>query len=468
MSYYILTAQELEIKGLKVKVNEKNGRFHLTQTLISSNQKNFQEIPLLNELKKNKVKFNSYTLIRINKKDYIFGKNKKTWTAKGLTNGVLTFGVKIKDIVIRQKLSFIRPQFIGSNKSLFISYEIINISKKNAEVGLKIILDIPFYQKKNIHFHMPGISFVKNEMSIKNKKSYIWYTFLTKSDEPISVKSEIGGTGFRAPDELVFAAMKKLKKTKWKIPYKNGSSFSKNPGVAVIFYVKKLEPGESDLIGFTYGPTEVQSHSVGNLTINSFGNLSLTKNKPLWIILDFINSGRPVLNEFTLNLNHSAAIVQATNYTMLKSLPGQYLYDEVNFDIKDINLEKDKSRIIGIPFLLKGRFTKRILPFDIKIKWSMLGKEYFTFFTNYINYPITLPTTQDSADLTEIMDFKPLISKDDKKKILNLYQESKKTTTLLKRLIQKKILYADDLKNIIMIILAQKKRKEEFKKLLSN
>ncbi|HHZ03033.1 MAG TPA: hypothetical protein GX396_08910 [Tissierellia bacterium] len=167
----------------------------------------------------------SYTSVRIDGQDYIFGNDYGFLDKKGHyvtepyvdynTNSIISEW-SIDDVVVIQRLTLTTDPKLSTIGSVYISYDIINKSKDPKNVGLRMLLDTKVGTVDSPALTVPGGGFIYKEKEyVGDEIPSLWYAYEQYITPQVIALGAVSGEGLSKPDKLQFAAWGDVSQTKW-------------------------------------------------------------------------------------------------------------------------------------------------------------------------------------------------------------------------------------------------------------
>ncbi|MCX7882984.1 MAG: hypothetical protein N2314_07160 [Brevinematales bacterium] len=244
--------------------------------------------------------------IRINNEDIIFGSEKGHYEQrpKLISNGISTRW-SVRGITIEQTLSFAPNPVTGISNHVRISYKLLNATKKNMSVGLRLLLDIYLRESGVSSFEIPGKGKITKETDFYRESiPEYWYT--TSQDKSVMVRGSLKGIELTPPSRVVFASWNKLYDNLWDISLNTSQSLqpsSQYSGAVGLYYDPvTLAPNQSLFITSLYGIHSEESFSTNDIS------LSLTfpeevKAPPVPISAEVAYNGKVSLDSLSISLS---------------------------------------------------------------------------------------------------------------------------------------------------------------------
>jgi len=296
----------LSIKNniIELLVNRADGRFAVKTAEGSPERTEDENAPLL-YLKD--IPETTFTTIRIDGKDYIFGNsysgNKTSTTIEGM-NSISTW--KVGDIAVTQKLELTDNMNSSDVGNVKISYSITNTGTQSKSVGTRVLLDMMLGSNDGCSISLDGKSDVAYETKAAGEDIPVYWRCTDASDNPKVVSyGFIKGWGNTEPDRMIIAHWSALSTTKWDYtinPERNiGSSLndykSADSAAALYWEPKTLEPDKTIQVETYYGIGNINESTDGstfNLNVLAPAKLSIEgdtyKDNPFEIMMELDNS----------------------------------------------------------------------------------------------------------------------------------------------------------------------------------
>ncbi len=216
---------QLQNEYIKVMGDQKTARFAIKTTGGDPELKTDQDAFLLYY---DDIDYpSSYTTIRIDGKDYIFGSRSGRVIRKLFNRGSYLVSAWGKDDVsISQRLRFVKGVTTGNVDTIEVSYRVWNKDVLGHSVGVRIVFDTYLGREDGAPFRVPGVGPILTEkkFSGRNVPKY-WYSY----DDLINPSVRAQGTLYVGksprPDKLVFASFSRFNDYLWDFPIEEGNSF---------------------------------------------------------------------------------------------------------------------------------------------------------------------------------------------------------------------------------------------------
>ncbi len=292
----------VENKYIKVYMNnsaEETGRFAVDVTGGDYERSDDDNKPLIYGRPK---PWTSFTTIRIDGADYVFGKETSKRAGAGLPGGTILEGPRLADdrltmkcqygaIVVEQTLDITRSPSTGALDTARIRYSLTNQGTAPAELGLRALLDTMVGDNDGAPFRL-GNQEVTTDRSIDGKDCPdYWQAFDSLSKPAVIAQGTLRGGGVTTPDRIVFTNWGKAADNPWEIPLTAGADFTRegedelDSALAMYWLPRTVKPGEQLNIVIDYG--------LGGITFSP-GNTYLGISAPAEVV-DSITAPRSYL-----------------------------------------------------------------------------------------------------------------------------------------------------------------------------
>lgn len=220
----------------------------------------------------NKLPPTTIATIRINNENILFGSEKGNYEQRPqiTSNGISTIW-SVRGITIEQTLSLAPNPVTGLSNQVRISYKLVNTTKKNASVGLRLLLDIYLKESGVASFDIPGRGRITKETSFYQESiPEYWYT--SSKDGSLKVRGSLKGLEITTPSRVTFASWNKLYDNLWDVTLNTSQSLqpsSQYSGAVALYYDPiTLAPEQSLLITSLYGIHSEESFSTNDLSLS--------------------------------------------------------------------------------------------------------------------------------------------------------------------------------------------------------
>lgn len=268
----------------------------------------------------------SYTTIRIDGKNYVFGGQTKKRAGKKANYGVLVQAPQIKknriitkykydQILVTQILSFVKSTTTGLADTAQIRYRITNQGEKPKKVGTRIMIDTMLGENDGAPFRIKNKAITFDKLYSKEKTPSFWQAFDTLNNPKVTAQGTIKGSGLTPPNRVYFADWGSLADGTWEFDFNPGQEFMRkgefelDSAMALFWQPQKLSPGETEDYVTNYG--------LGGITVVP-GLLSLGVTSPAEIIMD-----KPDKKAQIVAYVQNTAEIKAENVKIKLELPEQ-------------------------------------------------------------------------------------------------------------------------------------------------
>lgn len=235
--------------------------------------------------------WSSYTTIRIDGTDYVFGGPTQTRAGFDLPSGEHISGperrgnaiytiYQIGDIEVTQVLSFARTSTTGLEDALQIQYFLKNKGSAAHSVGVRLLLDTKLGEEDGAPIRL-GNRVITTETTLRgNLIPDFWQAFDNLQEPRVIAQGTLRGGSLTPPSEVLIANWGTLADKSWKVSVDPTAGFIRKgedePDTAfALFWEGSLAPGETRQYCTQYG--------LGGVTI-SRGRLSLGVTSPREVI----------------------------------------------------------------------------------------------------------------------------------------------------------------------------------------
>lgn len=325
---------------IRVTADKQTGRF-ITETLSGLPNKSaddYQDLLYGNRFEGPET---SYTSVRIDGEDYIYGNNYGFLGLEGHytsvpyvdldTNSIISEW-SIKDIVITQRLSLMNNPKLSSIGNVYATYDIVNKGTQSKSVGIRMLLDTKIGSVDSPVLTVPGDGFIYKEKEyVGDEIPSMWYALEKYVTPQVIAMGAVSGEGLSKPDKLQFAAWGDVSQTKWDYtvdPTKqiikvtvDGQPYDEENGIypdnATIDYAVKdscavmywnpveLEAGETTSIDTAYGvgDASIKDNDPGyRISLQGTDKLNMKADKSGYTI-DYVNAEFNIDNNFDTSKN---------------------------------------------------------------------------------------------------------------------------------------------------------------------
>jgi hypothetical protein len=265
-------------KYVKVFINDsqnETGRFAIDVTEGDPGRTDDDHKPLIYGHPK---PWTSYTTIRINNENYVFGKATTKRPGNKLPGGEIieppavvenriTMKCKYGAVVVEQILEITQSPTTGAPDTARIKYIIQNSGEAPAEIGLRTVLDTLVGANDGAPFRM-GTQEITEECGMESKDyPDFWQAFDSLDQPSVIAQGTLKGGDVTPPDKIVFTNWGKSADYPWEIPIEPGVKFIRagedelDSTVTMFWLPRVIDPGSRRVItlycglgGVTFSP----------------------------------------------------------------------------------------------------------------------------------------------------------------------------------------------------------------------
>ena len=282
-------AKVIEIKNEFIKIIVNKGPFDLGRFSIETTKGDPKNITDDNELLiyGRPIPWTSYTTIKIDNKNYIFGgKSKKTERRVGIKanygnvimqkkydNEIITI-TEFGKIQVTQRLSFLRNPITKVKDTAIINYSILNNDTITHNIGIRIMLDTKLGKNDGTPFRI-GEKTITSELRLEKKElADYWLTFDNLNTPNVIAQGTLYSKKHKIswPDYLIISNWGTLVDFPWSFKYQQGRSFirtgetEKDTALALYWNPIKVPPNTKRTVNTLYGLGEL-SLSPGDMSL---------------------------------------------------------------------------------------------------------------------------------------------------------------------------------------------------------
>jgi hypothetical protein len=295
------------------------------------------------------VPWTSFTTLRIDGKDYVFGGPTQRRAGQNALYGEVTeqphkagdnsivTKCAIAGLEVTETLSIVGGPVSKLFDTVKISYEIRNTSGEARRVGLRIVLDTLLGSNDASPFKVGERNITtETELTGTDILDY-WIAYDSLEDPGVVARGTLRGPGLATPDRVIFTNWGKLADNIWDIPYSPGQPFQRegeadmDSATALYWDETTIQPSgeiqDSTLYGIDYLNVTGEVLSIG---ANRFlGEWSTAKNqlRPYTLYAYVANSANFDLNDVLITLDLPDGIELAGDDTGVRRIgklaPGQ-------------------------------------------------------------------------------------------------------------------------------------------------
>jgi hypothetical protein len=260
----------VENKYIKVYLNnsdEETGRFAVDVTGGDYERTDDDNKPLIYGRPR---PWTSFTTLRIDGADYVFGKATHKRAGAGLPGGEvlqsprssnhqLTMKCQYGTIVVEQILDITRSPSTGALDTARIRYILTNQGTAPAELGLRVLLDTMVGDNDGAPFRL-GDHEVTTDRSFAGKDCPdFWQAFDSMAKPAVIAQGTLKGGDVTTPDRIAFTNWGKAADNPWEIPLEEGADFTRegedelDSALAMFWLPRTVKPGDAMQVVIDYG-----------------------------------------------------------------------------------------------------------------------------------------------------------------------------------------------------------------------
>lgn len=260
----------LENKYIKIFINsgpDETGRFAVDVAAGDPLRADDDEKPLIYGHPK---PWTSYTTIRINGENFVFGRATKKRAGSGAQGGELLSGPALINnqlltqcqygqVLAEQVLDIARSPSTGALDTARIIYRFINQGPEPVEIGVRTLIDTMLGSNDGAPFRI-GETEITSDLSLnKNQYPDFWQAFDSLEKPSVIAQGSLKGEGITQPDQVIFTNWGKPATQPWDFPLEPGRDFTRlgedelDSAVVMYWNPRKLGPGEQFEVILYYG-----------------------------------------------------------------------------------------------------------------------------------------------------------------------------------------------------------------------
>lgn len=268
----------LENKYIKIYINnstEETGRFAVDVTKGDPNRSDDDGKPLIYGHPK---PWTSYTTIRINGRNFVFGKATTKRSGSMVPGGIiveppvlaanqLTMKCRYDSVMAIQILDLARSPSTGALDTARITYRFKNEGSTPVEIGVRMLLDTMVGDNDGAPFRS-GDKVITSEYNSEGKDAPdFWQAFDSLVKPAVIAQGTLRGDDITTPDKITYTNWGKAAESPWDFPLQPGTSFLRlgedefDSAVAMYWMPRKINPGQQfeiiayfGLGGVTFSP----------------------------------------------------------------------------------------------------------------------------------------------------------------------------------------------------------------------
>ncbi len=242
------SAATVENQYLLVDVDDETGRIFLSSVEGDLNVQGDEKLYLLFYDRPP----SSYTVIYVNDDAMIFGSTRGHFQKRPMAIGKSISAIWENNIVrVTLDVEFIQRIDTEREDGALITYRVKNLTDIPQDIGIRILFDTYFGEKRKYHFSIPGTGPVEFELELEREElPSLWVS--TDTENPTHcLRGVIQGDVVTSPDKIIFANYKSLRENLFLYRVRGRNSFDNLPysrddsAVALFYEPVELGPGET-------------------------------------------------------------------------------------------------------------------------------------------------------------------------------------------------------------------------------
>lgn len=314
------------------------GRFAIETTGGDPSRDNDDKQPLIYG---RPIPWTSYTTVRIDGQNYVFGGATKKRAGKtgryavvheqSVTNNAIVTRTTLDGIEVTQRLSLFRNPLSRVMDTVLIEYRLRNVSERSKTLGLRMMLDTLLGQNDGAPFRLKEHAYQSEQEFVGKGIAPYWQVFDSLKNPAVIAQGVVSDSesGIVAPDRVLLSNWGLLADNPWTFPYQEGRSFVRegelelDTALAMFWNEQVLAPGESRTVQTLYGLGGV-SLAPGELSLGlaMVSELDVLSREPQLLVAYVMNNGGYDSNDTRLyvELPEGLDIVEGTKALTLGPL----------------------------------------------------------------------------------------------------------------------------------------------------
>ena len=204
----------------------------------------------------------SYTTIRIDGVDYVFGGRPTERAGRAGRFGERLAGPRVVDdnrietlykigpLEVLQTLSIIRSSTTGLLDTVRIAYELVNTESKTVNVGVRVMLDTMLGQNDGAPFRVGELAITSDTVFEGDQIPEFWQAFDSLADPRVTAQGSLAGRDVTRPDRVYFTNWGAVADGLWDFNFEPGRDFTRlgefelDSATAMYWDPRPLQPGE--------------------------------------------------------------------------------------------------------------------------------------------------------------------------------------------------------------------------------
>ncbi|MBR5509736.1 MAG: Ig-like domain repeat protein [Lachnospiraceae bacterium] len=346
---------------IKFDVARKNGRFTISTEdgLPTKKTDNFHLLTFFKD-----IPDTSFTTIRIDGKDYIFGND---YGARGgvvqetiVIGKIATTVWRVNGVEVTQKLQLVTDMANPNAGNVKVSYEMANGSGADIEIGSRILLDTQL-GNNDASAMMANSEYITNETILEGDKlPQVWQSSDRKFASNIVSYGYLSGWENIEPDRMVIAHWNTLADTKWdcktnellNFTTEKNSYGSADSAVALYYDPILLQTGETRTVETYYGIGSISDavYTGGDFTVQIQAPQKTSSGTSFEVRADITNNTEEAMHDLVIEIGFSDELKMVGNKSTVVSVGTIDAGDiyRVTFELESEELSSTAVSEIGI------------------------------------------------------------------------------------------------------------------------
>jgi len=284
----------------------------------------------------------SYTTVRIDGENYIFGGQTDTRAGKGQRYGQVVIEPRVTEsdivcawsfpgnVLVTQKLSFTESPSTGYEDTARIEYTILNMDNVAHSVGLRLALDTMLGPNDGAPFRVGDRALTTNTIYTKAQLPEYWQAFDSLTDPAVISQGTLLGGELTPPDVIYFTNWGDIADHPWTFVLDPSKDFTRtgefelDSAVAMFWNPVSIEPGKSVSYVTYYGLGGITViPGVLSLGVTSPSEVTTAKDRlPEFSVVAYIhNSGEGKARNVVTEISLPRELRLAPGQSVLRQVP---------------------------------------------------------------------------------------------------------------------------------------------------
>ncbi|MGM0420728.1 MAG: hypothetical protein ACQEQG_06990 [Bacillota bacterium] len=285
----------------------------------------------------------SYTTLRIDGENYVFGGETERRAGEGanygelvqrpqVINDAIVTTYEISSLQVEQSLQLVRSSTTGLSDTTRIEYNITNIGEEPKELGLRVMLDTMLGENDGAPFRVEDRAITTDTRFDQEELPPFYQSFDSLTDPQVTSQGSFSGPNVDTPDRVYMSDWGSLADDPWDFNFNPGEEFVRegefeiDSAIALYWDPETIEPNET----FSY----TTEYGLGGITMVP-GLLSLGVTSPAEFAFSSTDASFPVVAYI-----ENTAGVTAENVTASLELPSQLDAENVTRELGDLSADE--------------------------------------------------------------------------------------------------------------------------------